>query len=537
VDASAAATAIAQSGGSVLGKIPAVGYFLAAVSPGSVASFIDAVEAKAGVRFAQPHPVAEYMSSWSGIIDDCNGEHGIEVKQVFQEAGGGYAFCYSDEPADGKPNSDVTLGRLMDYIENNKGSPTLVNISSGGADPKTWVAYLQVFLGALSELPEEDLDQIAITFAAGNQDMDLVPLLAELRQDPRFAEILSRNILLASAGEDVYDGANDAPGDPDVLLLQDASGPGGEGIGTSYASPRALAILRKIVDQKGLSPVLALAAAKLAASRNVDGELIESEALEAADEILGKPIISVRPRTLRFDHVIGDPDPAPKTFAIRNLARKGKILDYEISDLDAWLSVSPGAGKLDGGATKVSTVRVDPEGLAPGTYTATLHVFAPVDETYDENADCEVVLVVKNPPSYSGNFATSMGSHTTFAGCQFGLSLSGTLTLWPKEGAGGAVLGDGDTEGELGIVVTYTPPYTSCTAGPFTESGSGTITGTKANLQISLTNNNNFTMDFTGAWSGDTITGSATWMQEYSADGEPVFKTGSIPNLVLTLDP
>ena len=139
------------------------------------------------------------------------------------------------------------------------------------------------------------------------------------------------------------------------------------------------------------------------------------------------------------------------------------------------------------------------------------------------------------PPTYSGDFSTSMGSHTTFAGCTFGLDLNGTLSLRPREGTGGAVLGDGDTDANLGVFVTYTPPYTSCSAYPFSQSGPGDITGTKANLQFQATNGSGaFTLDFTGVWSGNTISGSATWNQRYTADGDFVYKTGTIPNLVLT---
>jgi hypothetical protein len=529
-----AAAAVAGAGGSVLAKVPALGFYLCGTSVGGEAAFLTSVRAAAGVRRALLHVAPARGGASTIVIDDCDGSHGEDVIASYRDGGGLGPVCVDDGGS--RPSVDQTIDVIAEQAGKHAGQPLLVNLSSYGPGDEGWKTYLETILAAVAELPASWREGLVIAVCLGNEDRDVSARLAELRQEPAFADLLDRNFLLVGATEAAYDGANRAPGDPDVAEMEDASAPDGS-IGTSFATPRALALLQRVMAARNVGPRLALMAAKLAVSRNVDHVLSEAEVLEALDGILERAVVSVREKTLSFEHVIGDPPPASKTFTVRNLGVKGKTLGFEVSKFEAWVSTSPASGTVPGGGWKAVAVAVDPSGLGPGTYADVLHVFDPVDFTFDENADVAVTLVVKNPPAFAGAFATSLGSHTGGSGCQWALSVSGTLRLYPKEKAGGSVEGLGDLDGEVGIVTTYSPPYTSCSAYPFSVYGSGTISGTKSAVHVVVTDGDSFTMDFTGNWSGNTIEGPATWTQEFHEDGSiPVVKTGTIPSLVLTLE-
>ena len=136
---------------------------------------------------------------------------------------------------------------------------------------------------------------------------------------------------------------------------------------------------------------------------------------------------------------------------------------------------------------------------------------APAACTLALSGDTTVIATFDPSETFvSGTWSAPMGSVTDNIGCTYSVSASGVLTLGVVEKLG-SVTGTSGTTAHIGIVNTYSPPYTTCTALPFDTSGSGTLSGSDAALTSSLASSSgNFTMTFNGSRSGTTITGSAT---------------------------
>src|SRR6266567_2516932 len=110
----------------------------------------------------------------------------------------------------------------------------------------------------------------------------------------------------------------------------------------------------------------------------------------------------------------------------------------------------------------------------------------------------------------SGTWSKALGTVTDVIGCQYAISASGVLTMGVVENADGTVSGTSSTTAHIGIVTTYSPSYTTCTALPFDVTATGNIAGTDASLTATLASSNgNFTMTFTGARNASVITGTA----------------------------
>lgn len=131
------------------------------------------------------------------------------------------------------------------------------------------------------------------------------------------------------------------------------------------------------------------------------------------------------------------------------------------------------------------------------------------------NSDTTVTATFSQVETFvSNSYAASLGSVTGDLGCRYAVSASGILTLEVVENADGTVSGNASSTPRIGIVTTYSPPFTTCTSLPFDVSATGAITGSDANLAAALASANGaFTMAFTGARSGTTITGSAVITQ------------------------
>jgi hypothetical protein len=127
------------------------------------------------------------------------------------------------------------------------------------------------------------------------------------------------------------------------------------------------------------------------------------------------------------------------------------------------------------------------------------------------NSDMTVTATFELSETFlSGTWNASLGTVTDGIGCQYSVSASGVLTLAVVERSNGTAAGTASTTAHIGIVNTFAPAFTTCTALPFDTSGAGNITGNDANLAASLASSGgNFTMTFTGTRSGTTINGSA----------------------------
>jgi hypothetical protein len=153
------------------------------------------------------------------------------------------------------------------------------------------------------------------------------------------------------------------------------------------------------------------------------------------------------------------------------------------------------------------------------------------------NADTTVDATFELSETFvSGTWNASLGSITDGIGCRYSVSASGVLTLNLIERTGGTAAGTGSTTAHIGIVTTYSPPYTTCTALPFDTSGTGNITGSDASLSVSLASaSGNFRMAFTGTRSGTTITGSAAINQTLRDGSGTAYPTsGNTGNFTLT---
>jgi len=149
----------------------------------------------------------------------------------------------------------------------------------------------------IAQLPEAYRESLVVTIAAGNEHMPLEPELTAIRSDPTIAGVLRDNVVIAtteqttvpsSLGTSPYptgNFANRAPGDPDVVIMNNEAAV----LGTSLAAPAVLGSVESIIgDLKGItgaSTALALKAIKMAMEINVQHELLLDEAIEKVETI------------------------------------------------------------------------------------------------------------------------------------------------------------------------------------------------------------------------------------------------------------
>lgn len=117
---------------------------------------------------------------------------------------------------------------------------------------------------------------------------------------------------------------------------------------------------------------------------------------------------------------------------------------------------------------------------------------------------------------------TAMGNVSAGVGCGYAISTSGTLTALVLS-SGGVLSGTASGTANVGIVVTYTPPNTTCTANPFSTALTGAVSGTDANVSIVAADANDMRkFTFAGTRSGNTLTGSLTILTTVS-DGVTLY--------------
>ncbi len=111
--------------------------------------------------------------------------------------------------------------------------------------------------------------------------------------------------------------------------------------------------------------------------------------------ILG-PTIGVDKTGFSFEGTVGEPNPAPQTFKIRN--RGAGTLRYLITAGQEWISVSPLSGDSTGEEDEIQ-VSVDISNLAPGTYQGSITISA--ENTSNSPLTLIINLTIHLPPLFS----------------------------------------------------------------------------------------------------------------------------------------
>jgi hypothetical protein len=286
-----AVSAIQSRGGMILAQIPAVGYYLADVGLGQEGPFISGIRTDSRVNYVAPH-IAGSLSTAATILDGCNISHSITVEDVIVTEGGTFDECRDIVVAGTDVSSHkVTMGIITEADENT-GGVTLLNLSASGGlngidyttqsaavkskSQKDWKRFMRATLASLASLPANLRDNLVVTIAAGNGNMPIDSLIAELRSDSKIAGILNDNVLIVTTNQ--FTLANDTGGDPDVAIMTNPI----SAQGTSFAAPAALALIENVMLATGATPKEALQAAKLAVATNANHQLILSEAIDKA---------------------------------------------------------------------------------------------------------------------------------------------------------------------------------------------------------------------------------------------------------------
>lgn len=280
-----------SQGGSVIARIPSTGYYLIQTGAAAEAAFIRAMRQSSMVYLACPHLATRYGAVATTVVDHCGGTHGDAVEKVLTDRGVPVSECRSDADGAGRPVSTWTLYETEREIAQSKTTPALINISSyyGLADGGDWAtendaskksalrAYTddkKALLKTISEMPLMYRVNLVITLCAGNDNMPLDSVLAELSADPRLLDVLRRNVLIVgSKGQSFSNHASPLAQDFAWVDNPEAAQ------GTSYAAPFALSIISRIMTQRGVSATEALRIAKEAVAANPGRELVEAEVL------------------------------------------------------------------------------------------------------------------------------------------------------------------------------------------------------------------------------------------------------------------
>jgi hypothetical protein len=285
---------IAANGGTVLAKIPVIGYYLVRVPSSEEALFISRLRQDTRVNTALPHP-AGVRGAKVLILEGCGDTHDRLVQDALINNGGSVRTCTNIADNLNQINTGMTVRAIIGEGNLNALGTHLMNLSSYGAPGNgvNWAAlnpvdqqnfkdsyytFLRANLGAIAALPPEYRENLVITMCAGNNNMPITDVLARLRQDPRIANVLRNNVLIVSTTLMRNPPANFSTTDHDVAIRDNP-----EAIrGTSLAAPGAMAVIQNVISVTGVSARRALQAAKEAVNANPNHKLIQSEAIDRA---------------------------------------------------------------------------------------------------------------------------------------------------------------------------------------------------------------------------------------------------------------
>ena len=364
---------IISNNGTVLAKIPSVGFYLVQVAVGREQAFITAISSDSNVYTAMPNVVGMPGSSVT-LLEGCGDSHYQEVLKALQNNGGVYGGCKNIVDSNNMVNAFKIIKPIIQEGNQNKTGTTLINLSSYGAhlngvdwstrDPivqqelkDEWYTYMRLVCTAIAALPPEYRENFVITICAGNNNMPITDLMKALRLDPKIADVLENNVLVVST---TLMHGNYSTTDPDVAIRDNPEAAGG----TSFAAPGALAVIENIMNLTGASAKVALKAVKQAVAANTNHKLIQADAIDKAKAILSGvlPTISLSPAIINatIDCIL-NPPPSSGSFTLWSGTVSVTVPDNlswtvnipQLPEPGSTVTVTPSSGK---GSMNVSVV-------------------------------------------------------------------------------------------------------------------------------------------------------------------------------------
>lgn len=293
----------AKVGGTIVGQIPSVGFYLVQVDAGHEADFISSVVADLTVVDAYPDFPLGTLSTT--VIDQCI-DHGRDVRQVLNRCN-----KVATPPGDAPTCLDVTFlddtFHISDVINMLTVETTFpdeehyINISlgpketAGDGTERDWSEqspamqaamehrlekWLTAIASTIMQLPDDMKDGLVVTMAAGNNNMPIDGILSRMEWIPGVGTALRDNMVMVatalppSGGWPGTNGSGSTSGE--VVFVDNTE----SASGTSFAAPAVLALIRNVASETGLSPTDVLKAAKQAAAAH-RAHLLTEAALRA----------------------------------------------------------------------------------------------------------------------------------------------------------------------------------------------------------------------------------------------------------------
>jgi hypothetical protein len=130
---------------------------------------------------------------------------------------------------------------------------------------------------------------------------------------------------------------------------------------------------------------------------------------------------------------------------------------------------------------------LDLNGLLSGTPSIEgSRTFQVCAKDLDGNQSCGMTQLTVNPAPtnevFQGTFSGLFGNSSSSTGCQWSYSFSGTMTLTLVQNDDGTINGTAECPTDFDIQVIYEPPNEICEAGAFSQTATGQVSGTNANL-------------------------------------------------------
>jgi hypothetical protein len=325
VEEAEAKAAIESLHGKILDKMPEIGYYLVDAGAGNENNFIAKIKDK-NAEYAvwdlvyEMRGIAEAVFLENNITPiDGNTTHGQRVKEVYKLCSGEKVIDPTEELGytDEKGRAMVKGTKAINEIGKRSGN-FLYNLSFGPAlrdendddikwskadakQKKSYITQQQTqikdVITRLKDLGGTNLSNTVVTIAAGNQEMPdfdksiIEPMLTQHEPPESFElsveeqNILKNNILIVTAKADY---SNQFSSKHYAMAEVDISGDPYKG--TSYAAPKALCYIVKLMKDKDLTAVEALAAAKKSIA-SLNGTFNLENALDGTTAFI-EPVIS-----------------------------------------------------------------------------------------------------------------------------------------------------------------------------------------------------------------------------------------------------
>jgi hypothetical protein len=586
-----AVSAIQADGGIIRAQIPRIGEYLVGVPIGQEGVFISRAQADPRVEYAAPEVVG--TPDFSTVIDTYNldpfgnpiltdSAHGALVHSVlvheFQMGGGSPSAAVDEDVNAGQPpgsrffDKQLITRAVTAAANKNPNEPSYVNLSANAGYPPpglagpnpnpdyaqnnptvqqamnaSWVSWMSSLLNAVADLPETARQNLVFTIAAGNNDLPLDPLLAQLRMTPRLAEVLSNNVLIVTADPSLLPIANrtakGTAGDADVAVMTNTDAVSG----TSFAAPAAdariqlvakdtaatpflalqaaklviatnpnhdfqtseaidkVSVLLEVMRETGADEAVAVRAAKLALAANANHQLVTSEAIAQANAILAaSPVIHVSPSALNFTANAGDTNLPSKSLVVSNTGPVGSLVHYTISVNAPFLGLSgPGGstGVLAAGQSVTYTANANAIGLEAGPHKGTITI-----SDLDTNASVVVQVTLTVNAQAANPFAGSYAGSYSGTGSAFGFTapVNGSVHFTVDDSGAITVTDPGGGSG------TVTPSGMASFAG---AGGIGSFAGASYKFDGTFVLSPSGAVSATGGWSATVNggSGSGTW--------------------------